>query len=40
MMKKGKAEAMTAKWRRVRGRLSFFNEKEDKSDTKDDIDRD
>ena len=40
MIEKQKAEAMAAKWRRVRGRTSLSSEEEDESDTGDNTDPD
>ena len=38
MMERRKAEAMVAKWRRARRRISLYNKKEDESDTRDNTD--
>ena len=40
MMKRRKAEAMVAKRRRTRGRISLSSEEEDKSNTRDNTDLD
>ena len=38
MKEKRKAKAIAAKWHRARGKISLSSEKEDESDTRDDID--
>ena len=40
IIEKRKAEALAAKRRRARGRISLFSEEEDKNDTGDDTDPD